>query len=263
MPRDPSAQGAFADALLDPARPGPRGLRAWNGSDPTVRLGVHRNNVVSSLIDALADTFPVTQELVGVEFFRAMAARFVRQAPPRSRILAHYGGGGFAGFIEGFEPARPLPYLADMARLEFARVRAYHAADAEPVAAEVVGRALGCDERIGELRLVGAPSLAAVDSGHPVVSLWAAHQGDGDLAAIDVDQPEAALVLRPALDVLVLKCPAGAATFVVALQDGLALGDAAERAAARAPAFDLAASLSLLLAHGALAAIHLPRSLAR
>lgn len=88
-----------------------------NGSDPTARLAVYRNNVVGSLIDALADAFPVAQQLVGVAFFRAMAGVFARQAPPRSRILAHYGE-GFAEFIEGFEPARSVPYLADVARLE-------------------------------------------------------------------------------------------------------------------------------------------------
>ena len=72
------SQAAFAAALLYPARPCPPGLHAWNGSDPAARLAVYRNNVVSSLIDALADTFPVVQQLVGEEFFRAMAGVFAR-----------------------------------------------------------------------------------------------------------------------------------------------------------------------------------------
>jgi hypothetical protein len=72
-------------------------LIAWNGSDPARRFAVYRNNVVVSLIDALADTFPVTQELVGEDFFRAMAGVFVRHAPPTSALLAEYGE-GFSGF---------------------------------------------------------------------------------------------------------------------------------------------------------------------
>ena len=83
------AQSAFADALLDPARPCPPGLRTWNGSDPARRLAVYRNNVVSSLIDALADTFPVVQRLVGTEFFRAMAGVF---APPAQRLHGRLDG---------------------------------------------------------------------------------------------------------------------------------------------------------------------------
>ena len=70
-------QPDWAAALLDPERPAPPGLRAWNGSDPARRFAVHRNNVVASLVSALADGFPVVQALVGEEFFRAMAAVFV------------------------------------------------------------------------------------------------------------------------------------------------------------------------------------------
>lgn len=77
----------FVAALLDPDAPYPAGLTAWNGSDPTRRFAVYRNNVISSLID----TFPVTLALVGEAFFRAMAGVLVRQAPPRSVRLADYG----------------------------------------------------------------------------------------------------------------------------------------------------------------------------
>lgn len=82
-------QAEFATALLDPKAACPSGLQAWNRSDPQPRLAVYRNNVVSSLIGALADTFPVVQALVGVDFLHAMAGVFVRQHPPRSRLLVH------------------------------------------------------------------------------------------------------------------------------------------------------------------------------
>jgi putative DNA-binding protein len=260
-PADASSQSDFAAALFDPSSACPDGLRVWNGSDPTRRLAVYRNNVIVSLVDALAETFPVVQELVGTEFFRAMAAVFVRQAPPHSRILARYGQ-AFPGFIEQFEPARVVAYLADMARLEFARVRAYHAADAEPVTKEALGLAMANPERIPELRLVCHPSLSVVESSFAVVSIWAAHQGEGDLATIDPAQAQDAFVLRDGLEVLVLHAPPGGAAFVAGLLQGRCLGDAVTAAAACAPAFDVAAVLSLLAYHGALTSIHWPRSLA-
>lgn len=253
-------QATFAAALLDPALPCPAGLRVWNASDPARRLAVYRNNVVSSLIDALAETFPVVQELVGVEFFRAMASVFVRQSPPRSRVLVQYGQ-GLPDFIAGFEPARDVGYLADVARLEFARVSAYHAADADAVARETVALALASDERVGELRLSLQPSLAVVESAYAVVSLWAAHQGTADIGSIDPAVAEDALVLREALDVLVLRLPPGGARFVRAVQCGKCLGDAAVDATAAAPDFDLSATLALLLGHGALTSIDLAQRL--
>ena len=253
-------QATLTAALLDPGLPCPPGLLAWNGSDPTPRLAVYRNNVVSSLVDALADTFPVVQELVGVEFFRAMAAVFARHSPPRSRLLVAYGQ-GLPDFIDAFEPARSLPYLADMARLEFARVQAYHAADAQAAASEAITQALASGERMGELRLSCHPSVTVIRSPCAVVSLWAAHQGEGDIGAVDTEAAEDALVLRNVLDVLVLHLPPGAAEFVCAIQHGDDLGSAAGLAAAAAPDFDLSAILALLLGHGALTSIHLPRRL--
>jgi hypothetical protein len=255
-------QREFATTLLDPQRAAPPGLKAWNGSDPSARLAVYRNNVVSSLVDALADTFPVVQQLVGEAFFRAMAAVFVREAPPRSRVLAHYGH-DFPVFIEAFEPARGLPYLADMARLEAARVVAYHAPDAQPVSDAVVGLALASGDRIGELRLVLHPSVQTLASHHAVVTLWAAHQVDdaSAIARVDIESPQSALILRHELDVLALPAPSGTVEFVDAIRAGFNLGDAAARAMAASPSFDLTITLTQLLAHGALSAIHLPARL--
>ena len=112
-----SHQQAIAAALLDPAHPCPPGLTAWNGSDPARRFAVYRNNVIVSLIDALADTFAVTQELVGEAFFRAMAREFAYANPPTSPLLAFYGD-TLPDYIEHFPPAASVPYLADVARLD-------------------------------------------------------------------------------------------------------------------------------------------------
>ena len=252
-------QATFAAALLTPDLPCPVGLRAWNGSDPSARLAVYRNNVVSSLIDAVADTFPVVQELVGEEFFRAMASVFVRQHPPRARVLAHYGS-EFADFVDGFEPARTVAYLADVARLEWARVFAYHAADADPLTAERLRAVMSSGEDLGALKLVCHPSISVLVSACAIVSLWAAHQGNSDLSAVNPALAESALVVRPGLDVLVLRLPPGAARFVIALLDGAGLADAAALAAGEAADFDLPNVLALLMGHGALTTASFPGS---
>jgi hypothetical protein len=255
-------QATFAAALLALDLPCPAGLRAWNGSDPGTRLAVYRNNVVSSLVDAVADTFPVTQELVGDTFFRAMAAVFVRQHPPRSRVLAHYGA-EFADFVEGFEPARVVPYLADVARLEWARVLAYHAADASPLTAERLSLTMSGSQDLGALQLVCHPSASVLVSQYAIVSLWAAHQGDGDLSAVDPALPESALVVRPGLEVLVLCLAPGAARFVIALQAGAGLAAAAALATDEAGDFDLPKMLALLLVQGVLITAQCPGSRSR
>jgi hypothetical protein len=173
---------AFAEALLTREPDCPPGLRTWNGSDPAQRFAVYRNNVAVALIDALADTYPVVQELVGEAFFRAMAREFALARPPVSPVMAHYGE-GFAEFVEGFAPAATLPYLADLARLEYLYVQVYHAADA-------------------------APAVRVLHSRYAVASLWAAHQAediDAALAQVDPYAGESVQVLRAGLDVLVMR----------------------------------------------------------
>lgn len=252
-------QAAWAAALLDPAQPCPPGLRSWNQSDPAQRMAVHRNNVTVSLVDALADHFPVVLALVGDDFFRAMATLYVRAQPPRSGVLAHHGE-GLPGFIAGFGPAASLPYLADVARLELLRCQTSNAADLPPLLApgSAVLAALQDSRRAAGLQLVMHPSVAVLDSPHAVVSLWAAHQGQGSLDAIDPGEAEAALVLRPDLEVLVLRLPPGGAVLAQRLLQGDRLGAAAAQALAAAPGFDLTTNLLLLLQHGAVCAIHLP-----
>ena len=255
--QDHTSQAEFAAALLDARQACPGGLHTWNGSDPAARLAVYRNNVVVSLVDALAAAFPVVQRLVGETFFRAMAGLFVRQQPPRTKVLAQYGA-ALPQFLAGFEPAQSLPYLADVARLEVARLRAYHAADAPAVAANELQSVLAGGGRIDELRLLCHPSVSTLSSRFAIVSLWAAHQRDGDIEPVNIDAAESAIVLRDGLQVLVLRAPPGAANFVAAIQQGMGLGSAAAAAKSAAPDFDLTATLSLLLDHGALSAIRLP-----
>lgn len=251
------AQSVFAAALLDPALACPQGLRTRNGSDAVRRLSVYRNNVVSSLIDALADSFPVVQQLVSAEFFRAMASVFVRRHPPCTRILAHYGD-DFAAFVADFGPASALPYLADMARLEFARLKALHAADARLIAESALTCALGDPLRLASLRFEWHPSLTLIESPHAVVSLWAAHQNDGEVPVVFIDSPEQAVVLRDRLEVLVLPVDLGTARFVARTMAGDTFEVAAAAAGSRHASFDLGSALSLLLHHGALVALREP-----
>jgi len=245
----PLTQRDLAAALLDPAHPIPAGLVAWNGSDPVARFAVHRNNVVVSLVAALAETFPVVRELVGAEFFAAMAGLYVAEQPPASPVLAHYGD-GFADWVARFEPAAALPWLADLARLERARVRAYHAADAPVLGADAIALRLADPSRLPQARLALQPSLCLVVSPYAIVSIWAAHQGQGRLEDVDPGRGECALVLRVGDEVVVQAIAPAAATFCGRLLRGLSLGEAAAIDAAH----DLRASLALLIGQGAIVA---------
>jgi hypothetical protein len=246
---------SFAGSLLDTGHPIPCGITAYNAAIPTRRFAVYRNNVVAGLVKALKSRFPVVEKIVGEEFFAAMARVFVVERPPRSPVLTTYGD-ELAAFIAAFEPARELAYLADVARLEAARTRAYHAADATPVNA---GRLAALDAHtVDRLRFEMHPSVEIVRSSHPIATIWAMNSGEQELAPIENWRGEDALVVRPYLDVEVRALPPGGATFLLALAVGRPLDEATGAAFADDPNFDLTGNLAGLIGSGVVRDILLP-----
>ncbi|WP_416798154.1 DNA-binding domain-containing protein [Ciceribacter azotifigens] len=249
-----TSQTLFSAALVSDDPSPPQGLTAWNGA-PDRRFGVYRNNVMVGLTAALQSRFPVVERLVGADFFAAMARAFIITHPPRSPLLLAYGD-ELPAFLEGFEPAASLPYLADVARLEIARSRAYHAADAAPL--DPAALAAIPPASLASLRFHAHPSLTILRSSHPVVTIWAMNVREAEPTPIADWNGEDAAIVRPQMLVEVRRLPPGGAVFLQSLADGFPLGEAAARALQTSDAFDLSINLAGLLEAGLFTAIEAP-----
>nr|WP_162493870.1 DNA-binding domain-containing protein [Bordetella sp. H567] len=244
--------GDFAAGLTDPARPAPEDAVARRGKGVIKRYNVYRNNVTVSLIDALAAIYPAVQRITGVDFFRAMARFHIRARPPVSPLLFEYGR-DFPAFIEAYEYARDMPWLADTARIERAWLDAYHAADAPPLAAEALAAVPpAC---LAELRFTPHPAARVVRSIYPAVSIFTMNKAEGPVTPLCSNEAEDALITRPAQDVIVSRLPAGGAVFLGRLMEGATLGQAAAAAFQESPAFDLPANLAGMMSAGVFTAI--------
>src|SRR5215475_14096940 len=161
----PDLQKAFADHLAGADRPDLAAEVLGDAIPAAARLRVYRHHVLESLGAALAATFPSVQALVGADFFRGLARAFVTHALPRQPVLAEYGA-DFPAFVAAYEPARGLPYLADVARLDWALNTAFHAPAGGRLAASDLA-ALPAD-RLPALRLALAPGAALVSPTYPL-----------------------------------------------------------------------------------------------
>jgi hypothetical protein len=143
-------------------------------------LDIHRNTATGGLIKALRLSHPTVLALVGDAFFDQMAAAYVRTYPPTSPWLTGYGA-SFADVLAG-----DLPYLADVARLDFAL---------EAVAADALGiEGAGLD--LGDARLTLDRSLRLIALDYPAAAIRDAVEDDpGALPAIDVAPRRHALAL--------------------------------------------------------------------
>ncbi len=248
-----SNRTAFAEGLLVP-RDGdlvvPAGLCAPAGGGVRRRFAVYRNNVAVSLGEALRATYPALVRLLGEDYFRALAAEFVSLHPPRSPVLLEYGA-GFGDFIDAFPPLASYPYLGDVARLEYAWLCAFHAADSAPLSPHILS---GIDAAALEtLRFKVHPATYVARSRYPVVALFQANRDGAGEGVSGGPVPEAALVTRPGLSVHVRRLACGEAVFLEALIAGATLAEAAAAAQAEAEPFDPAQAIALMLEAGVFA----------
>jgi Putative DNA-binding domain len=246
----PDWQSDFAHALGDPGLPVPEGVMPHNSDSPRERFAVYRNNRMVSLLSALEARFRATRKIVGGEFFKAAARRFIAEEPPRSPVMMLYGD-AFPRFLANFEPARSVPYLADIAKLEAARTRAYHAADAKPLMREALAAAASDD--LATARFTLHPSLEIVPSSYPAVTIYAMNSGEMELAPVTDWRAEDALVVRPELQVEVRRISAGTRIFLLSLADKKTLGESAAVASDADKRFELAENIAALFSGLAIA----------
>ena len=207
--------------------------------EPAARLSIYSNTATSTLTGALRLSFPAVRKLVGDEFFEGAARAFIDRHPARGAWLDDYGA-DFASFIARFPPASSVPYLSDVAALEWAVSRALHAPDAPAIdSARLAALSANQSER---LRLVAHPALGLVRTESPADSIWYAVL-DGDdaaLASIDltdgpvhllIERRAQALGAQPLATVQVRRLSEAAWRFTAALCAGRSLGLALEDSA--------------------------------
>jgi Putative DNA-binding domain len=249
-----SFQDSFADALLAPgdAIP-PSPLLAALTRQPG--FAVYRNTVLKGCIDALQANYPAVTRLVGEEWFRAAAAVYSRgRLPSHPSLLDH--GRDFAAFLDAFEPARELPYLADVARLDRCWTEAHVAADATSVAAAAVAR-LTTDELAVAVLHPHPAARWAWFAGQPIMTIWsrnrsgAADVDDDGAAAPEIDwHGEGALITRPLGPVEWTELSAAGCAFLDACARGATVSAAAAAALAIDPRADLAQLMAVTLNAG-------------
>jgi hypothetical protein len=239
--------GAFGKALLDSGLPVPDSIDTQAGASRNERFAVYRNNVVQGLIAALETRFAMVRRVVGADFFANAARLYAIQNPPRLPMMSFYGE-DFANFLAAFEPCAELPYLADLARLEAARTRAYHAADAAPLAPDAFASLAPTD--LMRLRVRLHPSFFSFASAYPVATIFAMNNDELPLAEITDWRSEDVVIARPHMRVEIHCLTQGGAAFLNGLAQGATLSEAAGKAFAAAPDFELAAALAGLIGFG-------------
>jgi hypothetical protein len=219
--------------------------------------------VFESLIGALNAVYPVVARLVGSSFFRQAARAYVGAHPSRSSSL-HDFGAELPIFLRAYGPAASLPYLSDVASLEWAYHRAYHAGELPALVPARLAQVAVADQP--DLRFHLQPSARFVASRYPVLKIWQANQPPADDDGQTISLAEGGvnlLVVQHDLEVEFWTLGSAECRWLGALAEGASLADATDEALHDDPAFDLALTLARHLGLGLFTDVSLPQTRAR
>lgn len=243
-------QSRFRDVSLGGDASLLSGVILGDGLNAEDRLNIHRNNTTILLTEALAATFKVCHKLVGEDFFEAVARVYVRTHPPQNPCLYMYGH-DFAEFLNTLPQIESVPYLPDVARMEWLWNEAFHAADTNALnAADLSDIA---PEVYGDLIFEPHPTLRLIDSPYPIKEIWNLNQdGVPEDATVDLDEGGQNLaIVRRRSHVQMIELSPGGFVLTKRLSEGETLNAAFEAAIQTETDFDPTASLAILIGAGA------------
>jgi len=217
----------------------------------THSMSVYLGNTRGNWAKALASAYPVVRKIVGEDFFEGMAHAYARAHPSSSGDLNEFGA-QLAGFVAQWPHTQDLPYLPDVARMEWLAHRAYFAAD-QP-APDLRRLAAMPEDQLAALPLAHSPGSALLVSEWPLARLWAVHQDDfaGDFE-VDLRRGfQRTLIHRPRWRVEVRAIAPGDYRFLAEAGRGASLGSALQAAAEVDADFDPASALARWVSLGAI-----------
>jgi hypothetical protein len=226
----------------------------------TQRLAIYRANLQAARVGALQTAFPTVARIVGDEFFAALAREYGRAHPSANGNLNHFGA-AFSEFLAGFAPAEELPYLPDVAALDWAMHQAESAADVRPLDLASLVQALGT-HAADQVTLQLHPSVALVRSRFPLADIWhynaslAAGKAIDRLELPNWDIGQSVLVHRATWRVAVLHINEAEALAIDAVQHGESLQHVLSNALAADAKADLVSLLSNWCSTGILMGIN-------
>jgi len=133
------------------------------------RWDIYANMYFYRLRDCLKDDFAAVAGVLGDADFHNLITDYLLAYPPRHFSL-RYAGDRLPDFLQEHELSRHRPFLADLARLEYAIVDSFDAADAAALTADDL-QSVQAEDWPG-LRLHLSPSVRSLQLEWPAGEIW-------------------------------------------------------------------------------------------
>lgn len=196
------------------------------------RLDIYADMYFYRLLDCLAEDFVAVRSVIGPERFHNLVTDYLLVHPSTHTSL-RFAGRHLPGFLATHDLLAEWPFLADLARFEWALADAFDAPDAEPLQTTALAAVPATEWDALRFRLV--PSCRILDLQWAVADVWTGVKGGGDPTSARIDgsvNPNAVIVWRQALRVFHRGLSRSERIAVGEITAGRAFGAVCERLAA-------------------------------
>ena len=205
------------------------------------RFSIYRNTIFLSLIETLSHTFPTVYKLVGDDNFKILAREFIKVHLPDEAHLSAYGN-KFSNFIcNQHQAISDIPYLADLASLDWQRNLSYFSADDDILEMDVLSTIN--PEEVFSAKLTLASSVSLFKSSFPISHLLKMENLEVETLSLEEE-----FLLTQRLfgseDIQTRRITESEFTFLSHIRAGNELGEAFMSTSELFPSFDLQEALT-------------------
>ncbi len=133
------------------------------------RLSVYAEGYEIRFREGLSETYEAVHRVIGEARFAELAKAYAAQYPSRNPNLS-FVGEHLPQFIGTLPLAKELPFIADLAKLEWLVSEAFHAFEKPAVGAHELSKI--SPEKLTQAVFIFQPSVAVVSSDWPVLDIW-------------------------------------------------------------------------------------------
>ncbi len=158
------------------------------------RISVYANGYYARLMEALTEVYAAVKHVLGEKIFNDLAHAYAGRYPSREYNLS-LTGRFFPEFLKDPRIAEEMPFLSDLAELEWRVSCAFHAYDGKPLDPSGLSNLDPGDWE--EIKIIFQPSVSVMHSAWPVFDIWKVRHEPVENIKIDMtNRPQDVLIFR-------------------------------------------------------------------
>ena len=219
------------------------------------RLDVHRQTILENLVNALKITYPCIWKLVGESCARGIALSYIHDLgnlPKDGR--AHDFGNNFPEYLKEFPSIKHIPYLSDVAKLEWLKSLSYHARISHKISFENIQNLN--EDQLYKTCFEFNDSFHLLCSCHPLLEIQEIVDNNQENAKLSINEESFHYYVIYQKDYIVSTAEIEEShfLFLTLLREGKYFGDAADKCLFLFPDFDLSICIGFMINSGFIAA---------